>query len=143
MRGNRNPSPATRFQPGHPGGPGRPSGREVLPAKLRAKTLAEAKQQSDAFQGSPREFLLCAMIDPRVDDHIRLAAAGQLLRDTKDWDDGEKLTPAQRKQRIVELVQKLAYGSADTASAQQQPNPPLLEGYAEPSHGSPNGASDE
>jgi hypothetical protein len=127
MRGNPNPSRATRFKQGNSGGPGRPAGM-VLPRKLRAATLAEAKAKHGAFCGSPRDFLFAAMVDPEVDFHVRLAAAGQLLRDSKDWDDGDKLSPAERKKRIVELVQKLAMGGMDDAETCGEP--PTIDGVA-------------
>jgi hypothetical protein len=124
---NPNPSPATRFKPGNPGGPGRfPGDVDVSTRRVRAASLSEAQAKRGSFRGSPREFLLAAMIDPEVDYHVRLAAAGQLLRDSKDWDDGDKLTPAERKKRIVELVQRLAMGGVEDEE------PPVIDGTIEP-----------
>jgi Family of unknown function (DUF5681) len=81
---NPNPSPATRFKPGQSGNPaGRPEGtldRTTISRSLHVNSLAEAEAKPNAFKGTPREFLMAAMVDPDVDFQVRLAAAGALLR---------------------------------------------------------------
>jgi hypothetical protein len=125
---NPNPSQATRFQPGNPGGPGaRKGSRHVntISRTLRAESLAEARAEVGCFRGSPREFLLAAMISPRTDWHVRLAAASALLKDSKDLEVDDKLSPTERKKRIHELIQKLAMGDAEPTE------PPIIDGVVD------------
>jgi hypothetical protein len=119
---NPNPSPQTRWKPGQSGNlKGRPEGSVVQARNVHVTSLSEAKAKVGSFRGSPREFLLAAMVDPTVDHHTRLAAAGQLLRDKDLSEIDDKLSPAERKRRIKELFEKLAMDD----------EPPVIDGVAE------------
>jgi hypothetical protein len=88
------------------------------------------------------------MTDPDVDYQVRLAAAGSLLRDSKDFEKDDKLTPAERRKRIVELVQKLAMGDAAELpfvelAAETSSEPPVIDSVAGPAHDLTNNSTDE
>jgi hypothetical protein len=122
---NPNPNPATRFQKGKSGHEGHFGPyRKTISRSLHVASLAEAQAKPNAFKGTPRDFLLAAMTDPDVDYQVRLAAAGSLLRDSKDFEKDDKLTPAERRKRIVELVQKLAMGDAADSHPSNSPLKP-------------------
>jgi Family of unknown function (DUF5681) len=131
---NPNPSPATRFKPGQSGNPaGRPEGtldRTTISRSLHVNSLAEAEAKPNAFKGTPREFLMAAMVDPDVDYQVRLAAAGALLRGEPPGSAGGKTleellreVDARRRgvdpldEKLAELMEKDGWVRATTIKA--------------------------
>jgi hypothetical protein len=139
LMGNPNPSPATRFGPGNKASNGRPLGsrnKAVIARELGSiRSLAEVKAMEGAFQGRAKEFLEAAMRNPQLDHTVRLAAAGALLRETKDDAPDDKMTSRERRERILELIQKLQYADNRSAAleAQGRRTPPVITVDAEPS----------